>query len=155
MYIWQLKYILLGLLLSVLCTTFGFAEYYKWVDQDGVTHYTDDISKIPKEQRPGIDVYTSIETDEQKIPEQKESDKNIITLETLAVKKQALNKEYNDFLKRREVLLEQKKSIGEVKYNKLAKKLNIAIQEYQKKFKAYEALVEQYNEQIKTLGNSE
>ncbi len=30
----------------------SFAQVYKWVDEKGVTHFTDDISQVPEEYRP-------------------------------------------------------------------------------------------------------
>jgi hypothetical protein len=36
-------------------TEFSFAEVYKWVDEKGVVHFTDDIIQIPEKYRPQIE----------------------------------------------------------------------------------------------------
>lgn len=43
------------LILVLLCITeLAFGEVYKWVDEKGVVHFTDDISQIPEKYRPQI-----------------------------------------------------------------------------------------------------
>ena len=37
------------------------AEFYKYVDKDGVVRFTDDISQVPEDQRKNIDTFKSVE----------------------------------------------------------------------------------------------
>ena len=37
------------------------AEFYKYVDQKGVVHYTDNLAEVPKDQRPGVATYSQPE----------------------------------------------------------------------------------------------
>ena len=151
----KLKYVLIVTVFYILSAISVSAEYYQWIDQDGIKHFTDDVSEIPEDQRPGLNIYRSIKTPEKKTPEKKTPDKkkfdkkkNFITHESLVIKKDALDIEYHNLVKKTETLKEQKKSLGKTEYNKLATELNIAIQEYQKKIDEYEMLVKKYNKQI-------
>ncbi|MDA3918694.1 MAG: DUF4124 domain-containing protein [Deltaproteobacteria bacterium] len=146
----KLKYVLIVTVFYILSVASVSAEYYQWIDQDGIKHYTDDVSEIPEGQRPGLNIYKSIKTPDKKKPDKNKPDKkkNLITHESLVIKKDALDIEYDNLVKKKEALKEQKKSLGETKYNKLATELNIAIQEYQEKTDEYEILVEKYNKQI-------
>ena len=57
--------VILSVLISTsLISTTGFAQTYKWVDDKGVVHFTDDITKIPGKYRPQVD---KIGTPEEKI----------------------------------------------------------------------------------------
>ena len=57
--------VILSVLISTsLISTPGFAQTYKWVDDKGVVHFTDDITKIPGKYRPQVD---KIGTPEEKI----------------------------------------------------------------------------------------
>jgi hypothetical protein len=141
----KLKYVLIVTVCYILSAASVSAEYYQWIDQDGIKHYTDDVSEIPEDQRSGLNIYKSIKTPDKKKPDKK---KNLITSESLVIKKEALDIEYSNLVKKKETLREQKKSLGETKYNELATELNIAIQEYQKKTDEYEMLVGKYNKQI-------
>jgi len=145
----KLKYVLIVTVFYMLSAASVSAEYYQWIDQDGVKHYTDDVSEIPEDQRPGLNIYKSIKTPEKKEPDINKPDKkNLITPESLVKKKDALDIEYDNLVKKKETLKEQEKNLDEIKYNKLATELNIAIQEYQKKTDEYKILVEKYNKQI-------
>jgi len=39
---------------------FASAEFYRYVDQEGKTHYTDDIANIPADQRPHVSQYEDV-----------------------------------------------------------------------------------------------
>jgi len=40
------------ILLTFLISQIAFAQVYKWVDEKGVTHFTDDITQVPEKYRP-------------------------------------------------------------------------------------------------------
>ncbi|MDI7258657.1 MAG: DUF4124 domain-containing protein [Thermodesulfobacteriota bacterium] len=44
--------IVLLIILSIFISTPGFAQVYKWVDDKGGVHFTDDMTKIPDKYRP-------------------------------------------------------------------------------------------------------
>jgi hypothetical protein len=41
--------------ITVFISTQGLAQVYKWVDEKGTVHFTDDVTKIPENQRPKTD----------------------------------------------------------------------------------------------------
>jgi len=56
------------ILLFLFSAEFSFAEVYKWVDEKGVVHFTDDFIQIPEKYRPQIErLGTSEERGETKI----------------------------------------------------------------------------------------
>jgi len=46
---------------ALLISTDGFAQIYKWVDEKGSVHFTDDITRIPEKYRPKVDRLGAIE----------------------------------------------------------------------------------------------
>ena len=46
---------ILFILLFLFLTQLSFAEVYKWVDEKGGVHFTDDILQIPEKYRPQIE----------------------------------------------------------------------------------------------------
>ncbi len=148
----KLIYILIVCFLYILSASSVFAEYYHYVDKDGIKHYTDDISEVPEDQRPNLSIHKSIQTSPEKKPSKEEQieTRDTITLKSLAIKKNEIVSEYNALVKRNKALAEQKKTLNEKEYNELATQLNIEIEQYQGKKEAYEKLVEQYNQHIRS-----
>jgi predicted nucleic acid-binding Zn-ribbon protein len=58
-----MKQILLIILLIFLISQVSFAQVYKWVDEKGVTHLTDDMTQVPEKYRPRTE---SIETPQER-----------------------------------------------------------------------------------------
>lgn len=50
-----MRYILLLVILLVIVGSPAYAEMYKWVDEKGTVHFTDDFSKIPEKYRSGVE----------------------------------------------------------------------------------------------------
>ncbi len=121
------------------------AEYYEFIDKNGIKHFTDNLAEIPKGQRPGSRAYQSIINTEKKESEKKTE---VLTSESIVNKKDELDAVYKSIVNKKELLIEQKKTIDNKKYNELVIQLNSEIQEYQKKMDVYERLVEQYNEKV-------
>jgi len=145
-------YVLIVCFLYIFSVSSVFAEYYHYVDKNGVKHYTDNLSEVPEAQRPNLNIYQGIQTSPEKKPsaEKQIESKDTITRESLEIKKDDLVNEYNDLVKRNKALTEGKKTFKAEEYNKLAAQLNIEIEQYQKKKESYEKLVEEYNKQIKS-----
>jgi Tfp pilus assembly protein PilO len=47
-----MKRILFVILVAFLISGISFAQVYKWVDEKGVTHFTDDMTQVPEKYRP-------------------------------------------------------------------------------------------------------
>lgn len=58
-----MRQILFITLLIFLISQVSFAQVYKWVDEKGVTHFTDDMTQVPEKYRPRTE---SIETPQEK-----------------------------------------------------------------------------------------
>jgi predicted nucleic acid-binding Zn-ribbon protein len=48
-------FVILSLCLTLLLGDLSFAQVYKWVDEKGVVHFTDDIIQIPEKYRPTVE----------------------------------------------------------------------------------------------------
>jgi len=47
-----MKWILVAILLTFVFSQLSSAEVYKWVDEKGVVHFTDDMTQVPEKYRP-------------------------------------------------------------------------------------------------------
>jgi vacuolar-type H+-ATPase subunit I/STV1 len=136
---------LLVLLIGVVLPVMGYAEFYRYTDDNGVIRYTDDLSTIPKKKRSQVKQFE--EADDSLTPAQrnekalKRDRKNASdsdqkndqkddweTLETDSVaelaklneKKAKLDKEYADLVKEKDALIKTKEKISggaEIKAN--------------------------------------
>ncbi len=144
-----------------LCCLFYFVthataggEYYQYVDDSGIKHFTENYAEVPDQYKPQIKIHKEISTPETK-PQQKpeqQSDKNStsVSAESLIIQKDDLDKEYNVIIEKRKILTLKKDTIGQIEYNEQVTQLNTRIQAYQVKSNSYEQLVEEYNKQINT-----
>ncbi len=130
-----------------------FAEYYSFIDSNGVKHYTDNILEVPVDQRPNLNVYSTIKSPENEPEKITESEKktgsdNSNTPESLAIKKNELDIEYSALVQKQDALMAQKSSLDPKEFNDLVQQLNEKILAYQEKSLVYEKSIEQYNEQL-------
>ncbi len=146
----KFNFVLFVCVLFIWSVSFVSAEYYHYVDKDGVKHYTDDISKIPESLRPDLSKYQSIQNPHEKNTIEKPpiDPKDRITPDFLTIKKNEIDHEYKTLVKKNRALSEQKNELDEKEYNALATQINIEIKQYQKKKELYEELVKKYNKQI-------
>lgn len=167
----KLFYALIICFLLTLPASFVEAEYYQYIDKDGTKHFTDDISDVPVDQRPGLKVYHSIQSlDKKELPEagtavpseslepsesKTEKDKLKDEYKTLVEKRAALENESAALIEKRQMLTQEKETIDIKEYNERVTQLNAEITLYQEKSAAYEALVNQYNERINPQGKKE
>jgi hypothetical protein len=148
----KLKYIIITCCLYLAAASVVFAEYYEYTDKNGVKYFTDDVSEIPKDQRPGLNVYKSIEPppdEEVAAPvEEVEEKKGPSTYDTLMEGKGTLDAEYQGLTKLRDDLTKKEETTDKKEYNKLITDFNMKIKEHQEKRKAYEEKVRLYNESL-------
>ena len=50
-----MKAAILSILVLIIFASPGYGEMYKWVDEKGTTHFTDDISTIPERYRQDVE----------------------------------------------------------------------------------------------------
>jgi len=105
------------------------AEFYKYVDENGNTHFTDDFNKVPEDQRAGLKGYEESEST-----------------------RLQLIKEHEEIKKEREQNIEDRKnaqtSEDAWKVNERIKKLNKRQEELKKKFETFEAERKKYRERL-------
>jgi len=99
----QSKSVIIALIL-ILVPLVSSAEFYKYRDESGVLHYTDDLSEIPANQRPKMDTYKEI--DDFFLPELKQSMIEDEKRQKLSNTKAALDKEYNELMKTKQSLVD-------------------------------------------------
>lgn len=152
------------LIFLVLFSVPAIAEFYKFVDEDGNVHYTDDLSRVPENQRSHVDAYKEYKSDtdiepvedqkediKQPVPEEKKEVDNSLTEtgQRLEIKKEKLDKEYQDLMKERAEIEIEKKNIKTAietrKHNEKVLAFNEKIKNYEKKREAFNAEVEAYN----------
>lgn len=138
--------------LCLASVSFVQAEYYQYIDTDGVKHYTDDLSQVPASQRTDLNTYQSIQSqspDEEIPSDTKTEEKDSTgTFESLMVEKEKLDKEYDALNTKKEGLVEQQKTLSTEEYNAQVTQLNMEAKQYQGRRDDYNKRVTQYNEEI-------
>lgn len=98
----QAKSVIIALTLILIPFT-SSAEFYKYRDASGVLHYTDDLSAIPKDQRPKMDTYQ--ERADFSLPELKPPEIEDEKRQKLSQAKTALDKEYQELAQTKQSLI--------------------------------------------------
>lgn len=142
------------------------ADFYKYTDQDGNIRFTDDLSKVPKDQRTNVTSYeesesaqpTAVpvdkkETGQQPIEKKPETDNDTdAQSKQIQSRKDELDKEYHALMRekaRLEAEAENPKSAEEiVQFNRKVSDLNKNISQYDQKRKALHADIEAYNARV-------
>jgi hypothetical protein len=169
-----MNYLKIFVLISfLLFSVSASAEFYKYTDEDGNIRFTDDINQVPEEQRSRIRSY--VESQSEEVPEQEatqenpekseqqanfpdlsENDAEEGSLEELKSRidaiKQEIDQEYAALLKEKEQLAEEKKQVKtrpQVEgYNKKIEGYNMRGEDFMKKQKERDALIDDYNARI-------
>jgi chromosome segregation ATPase len=171
----MLKAILWAILTMLVLTPIeAKADFYKYTDGNGNTIFTDDLSKIPEDQRDKITKYQEplplpqteksvIKKTQKSTPEN--SKKVSATSEEMNAKKEDLEKrqiqleqEYEALMKEKAALEHQQaeaKDINEIKvYNELVRVFSDKLNKYNKKRIALETEVSEYNNIIEKLNKN-
>ncbi len=159
------------LLTVILFSASASADFYRFRDKDGNIVYTDDITKVPRDQQPGVRRYkdqgTGAERIEPKRPKEAEQisataktqEKTLKTaaetdeiLMGLDIKKKVLDLEYQALMKEKKVF-DGKKTFKDkkeaVEHNKRVSGLNERIDRYERKKAAFNAEVAEYNIRVR------
>ncbi len=141
------------------------AEFYKYKDESGVLRFTDDLTEIPKDQRPKMDAYS--EPDDFVTPEQKQQkidakkaqkaaeaakvvkDKDAMRLK-LDNTKIALDKEYEELKKTKQDLIDARadaiKSAADTKaHQEKVLQFNTRVEDLEKRRQAFAKEVDAFN----------
>ena len=144
----------------------GSAEFYRYRDAHGNVIYTDDLSKVPEEQRTQAEIYeesptqstsTSVQTSVASSAEQQAADVEALQKEGLRLLgiKAKLDEEYNALASENNKLkAEQKEAVTPEQIKAVNKKVvsfNTRFQAYQEKSAAYEADVKTYNKHLSAV----
>ncbi len=161
--------------IPVILLAFSFpasAQFYKYTDEDGVVRFTDDLGKIPKDQREDIPAYwESRESETEAAAESGDdaeasrsylSDTDEATEEELAQESKRLETMRNELQQEYEALVQEQERIrpdGAVtkskakarEYNRQKAALRERADQYDANRKAYEAAVQIYNEKVRAM----
>lgn len=116
---------LLLIILSVLISTPGFTQTYKWVDEKGGVHFTNDVTKIPEKYRPKVD---KIGISDEKIETKIDKDSTPKKKEDVYKDQAGRGEEYwknrvEEWKKKLKAALESMEQ-ARMKYNELTEKFN-------------------------------
>jgi hypothetical protein len=165
------KPIVIALLILLLMSFPTSAEFFKYRDQDGVLHFTDNLSEVPENQHKNLEKYNEVKTpkeseeidpeatviikntEHEKIKESMKSVERQNALEARAEKlvklKAELDQEFQQLTDEKERFEKEKKSrasSAEIKvYEQKAKELNDRIKAYDEKSKFYKEELKVYH----------
>jgi hypothetical protein len=150
------------------------AEFYKYVDEEGNVHFTDDINQVPAAQRAKIHSYIESVSEappEQEVTRENPADQAAADQQTnfpdlsddeqqsLADAKKQIEKLRSEIDQKYEALLKEKQQLAKEKkqaktreqiiaFNKKVERMNKNVEAYEKNGKQYKAQVDAYNERI-------
>ncbi len=162
-------------LLIIILATPASAKFYKYIDDEGNTRFTDDINLVPADQRKNIQSYeesisepeeTQASVNQEETQPARKSTTEIPTDSVTAVDsgtledqrkhldalKKEIDSEYKELIETKKNLAkEREKAVSReeiLQYNKKVENLNQRVRDYQQKGKDYEEQVDAYNERV-------
>jgi flagellar biosynthesis chaperone FliJ len=142
------------------------AEFYRYVDEHGNVMFTDDLSKVPTDQREKVKPYEESITKAPPVETKKDENAAAVKDDVNEFKKEqqrlqnqekVLNQEYKDLMKMRSQLNEKKSAAvtdAQVKeYNQQIIEFNERIQNYEKARDALAAEVDAFNARVEENSN--
>ena len=148
--------IIIGSLFSFFCLTLpAMGEFYRYTDKDGVSHFTDNLSDVPIEQRKKMERLKEVkknkpveanilseEVNNTKQPDIKDVEAINDRIKALNIKKKELDKKFEDLSKKQQALIEDKNKAKTVEdMNSIEERttvLNEQIAAYENERLAYE-----------------
>ena len=142
------------------------AEFYKYTDQNGNIRFTDDLSRVPEDQRPDVKSYEDAASTQppalpapRKASDQRSAEKQTASntgLESQSLqireKKDALDREYETLMKEKSRLENEAKKTKskdeQALFNQKISNLNKEIAQYDQKRKALNAEIEDFNAKV-------
>ncbi len=156
------------ILLSVilLCGS-ASAEFYKYYDENGNVHFTDDFNQVPKDQRDAAKGYVEAESKPEAVQTPPENTEEAAApaeadkggkydfqkrADELDRRKKELADEYESLMKENERISQMRKSVKTPadgkKYNESVRALNIKLKDHDKKRKTFFSDIEEYNAKV-------
>ena len=161
---------LLMFLIILLFSAAAFAEFYKYYDENGNVHFTDDYNKVPVDQRANIRGYEESQTldDEEQFAEDVSQEENVQSPEAETEKgneydfdakmkefdqiKKELSQEYETLMKENAKLAEEKKNVKTAddirRYNEQIANLNKKIADHDRKRNEFFTTIQSHNEKV-------
>ncbi|MFZ0613743.1 MAG: DUF4124 domain-containing protein [Desulfobacterales bacterium] len=161
-------------LACLLCASAAAAEFYKYLDEKGNVHFTDDYNQVPPDQRKQIKGYEEYRPQDTPAATQAKNDPAAVPvpeepasgetageaqpndldgqLKSLDQRKAELAGEYETLMQENTRLNDIKKSVKNQadadQYNESVRKLNARLQEHDRKRKEFFSDVEAYNARV-------
>jgi chromosome segregation ATPase len=150
------------LLLGILALSHpALAEFYKYIDENGNILFTDDLSKVPEDQRQNLKSYEEVPPDPdsgfRKVDADREKSVEELnrSRDDIAERKAQLDNEYQEMLRERADLEIQKKNAitdEQIKaYNQKVTAFNEKMRQFEEKRKALEAEIEKFRKKQSEL----
>jgi len=153
-------------LIIIFFSTPASAEFYKYVDENGNTHFTDDFNKVPEDQRAGLKGYEEPDSDSNTDIVEKKDEKGKKAIDSnedlknlqkfydrLSSTRSQLMEEYDKRENERMKIIEDKKNAKNFEDVKNANEKIIQLkkkqEELKKKIDAFEAERQEYRNQLK------
>jgi chromosome segregation ATPase len=153
-----------GFLMAVVLLAYAMpvaAEFYRYVDKFGNVMFTDDLSKVPPEQRTNVQSYTESRSASKPAETKKAPDSAATAAQLegerqkLLEKDKALSQEYDKLMAERAILNEQGKvavTNAQIKsHNEKIVEFNARIQAYEEKRNAYDSELKAFNERAEAF----